>query len=152
MSRSRTVNRPAIDDLLGSILSTWYESVAEWMPPGQLSADTCAECRSTALAFSFDMLAWPHELMHQLGASLDGAIAIITESLTDETDPVVLRRRDEHLATCPQPLDLCVRDYVIREISERKEELTDVLEQCVTPRIDEWVLAQPFTLTPRLRG
>ena len=78
------MNRPAIDDLLGSILSTWYESVAEWMPPGQLSATTCTTCSSTALACAVDVWRWPHDLTHQLGLMLESAIVTITESLEFE--------------------------------------------------------------------
>lgn len=146
------MNRPAIDDLLGSILSTWYELVAEWMPPGQLSSETCGTCDSTALAFAVDISRWPHDLMHQLAMSLEGAILTITESLETETDPYVIAKRDEHLAQCPQSMPLCVRDFVIKELTARTAEIEDVLEECVSPRLDEWISSQARGVTPHLRG
>lgn len=146
------MNRPAIDDLLGSILSTWYESVAEWTPPGQLSADTCTECRATALADTVDLSEWPHDLMHQLATSLEAAIVIIADSLETETDPKVVGKRDAHLDECEQPLELCVRDYVARETARWSADLLDVLTECVTPRLDHWISSQTMSLTPHLRG
>ena len=124
------MNRPAIDDLLGSILSTWYESVAEWMPPGQLSAATCTSCRASLLGSVVELAAWPHDLMHQLSASLDSAIETIAET---------------------QPVD-AARDHVQAHLMGQTSDLMDVLNECVTPRLDDWISAQAMSLTPHLRG
>lgn len=146
------MNRPAIDDLLGSILSTWYESVAEWMPPGQLSAVTCISCRSSALAAVITVGEWPHELMHQLASAYDEAIIIVTESLETETETEIVAKRDAHARECPLPIGECVRQHVTSEIASQATDLLDVLNECVTPRLDDWISSQAITLTPHLRG
>lgn len=124
------MNRPAIDDLLGSILSTWYESVAEWAPPGQLSPMTCTQCRSSLLSEIMDVAWWPHDLMHQLSTALDSAVETISES--------------QH------PSD--ARDHVFTHLSTQMVDVVDVLNECVTPRLDEWISSQALSLTPHLRG
>jgi len=146
------VNRPAIDDLLASILSSWYESVAEWMPPGQLSAATCSSCRGSALADVISIGEWPHDLMHQLATQYEEAIGIISESLEAETDPEIVAKRDAHALGCPDGIAGCVRAHVISELHDQRADLLDVLCECVTPRLDEWVSSQAISLTPHLRG
>lgn len=90
--------------------------------------------------------------MHQLAMTLEDAILTITDSLATETDPNVIARRDEHLADCPQSLPLCVRDFVIKELTARTAEIEDVLEECVSHRIDDWIAAEALSVTPPLRG
>jgi len=122
------VNRLAIDDLLGGILSGWFESVADWTPPGQGSRHTCTSCPTSILAGVMDVTAWPHEVMHQLAASLDIAAEEIYLHL------------DEH------PIDDCeygstrdcVRHYVEDTVRARLEDLVDVLCECVEPRLADF--------------
>ena len=132
------MNRPAIDDLLGTILSTWYESVAEWMPPGQLSAATCTACHNTGLAGVVDASRWPHDLMHQLVMSLDSALRNIAGAPEVGADPFVTQGS--------------VRYIVMSEMIARTAEIEDVLEQCISPRLDDWISRQAISLTPHLRG
>ena len=123
------MNRLAIDDLLGSILSSWFESAAEWTPPGQGSTHTCTTCSTSILAGVMDAAAWPHEVMHQLAASLDVAAEEIYEHLDE------------------QPIDECdygssrecVRRYVSDTAGARLADIIDVLVECVEPRLADFV-------------
>jgi len=146
------VNRPAIDDLLGSILSAWYESVAEWMPPGQLSTDTCSTCPESVLAQAITVADWPHDLMHQLATEIETAIAIIAESLMTETDEYVIAKIQEHRAVCSKDIPGCTKEFVGRELVSWSDDLIDVLSECVTPRIDEWISGSFERVVPPYRG
>ncbi len=122
------MNRSAIHDLLGSVLCAWYESVAEWRPPGRLGATTCTTCRSSLLASKFDVSQWPHDLMHQLAIDLDTAAAAVNDSLEEDRN---LGRR-------------IARDTpsVADEFSLHIGDIGDVLAECVAPRLDAWVSAE----------
>jgi hypothetical protein len=123
------VNRLAIDDLLGGILSGWYESVADWAPPGQGSGEICLACPDSILAGVLDVQEWPHDLMHQLAMALDDAALQIYEALDE------------------QPIDecdygssfACVRRYVADTLTANRADVTDVLAECVTPKLDAYV-------------
>lgn len=100
------------------------------MPPGQLSAATCTSCRESLLAEVLDVSAWPHDLMHQLNASLNSAIETIAEThFVDDA-----------------------RDNVKTHLIAQAGDLLDVLHECVTPRLDDWISSQVIRLTPHLRG
>lgn len=122
------MNNTAIDDLLCGIVSGWYESVADWTPPGQTSGATCAACADTLLARVIDVREWPHDLMHQFAAELESASLHILDARhgygTADGDAAALEE---------------VRDYVAAAITRQAEDILDVLEQCVTPRLDAYV-------------
>lgn len=122
------MNRTAIDDLLCGIVSGWYESVADWAPPGQTSGLTCAACGHTLLAQVIDVREWPHDLMHQFAAELESASLHILDARHasgDAGDGVVALEE--------------VRAYVAETITHQLDDILDVLEQCVTPRLDAYV-------------
>lgn len=122
------------------------------MPPGRLSAATCSSCQDTVLAGVIRLGDWPHDLIHQLATQLESAIEIVTESLTIDTDPLVVDKVVEHRAVCALDLADCVRDFVSTEVESWSADLLDVLSECVTPRLDEWIAAESFSVTPHLRG
>lgn len=122
------MNRTAIHDLLCGILSGWYESVAEWTPPGQGSRLTCVTCRENVLSGVIPTAEWPHDLMHQLGEAFETAALQIFDSI--DTNPV---------DACEEGASLdCVRSHVAVYIGKHADDILDVLEQCVSPRIDEY--------------
>lgn len=115
------MNRPAIDDLLGGILSGWYQSVAEWTPPGLTSGRTCQSCRSSVLAEAIEIEDWPHELVHQLADLLESAALQSFDSLAR-----------------PSTSFRSVRDYIGERVRVHAPDLLDVLNECAAPRLDEW--------------
>jgi hypothetical protein len=125
------MNRPAIQDLLGSVLCTWYASVAEWRPPGRLSASTCTSCRSSILASSCDIEEWPHDLMHDLAMDLDAAAAAIQDSL-----------EEEHIRGRLGSLEVPAVRYVTEAFSAHLSDIADVLAECVAPRLDAWIATE----------
>jgi hypothetical protein len=121
------VNRTAIDDLLCGIVSGWYESVADWTPPGQTSGATCAACGDTLLARVIDMRMWPHDLMHQFAAELESAAVQILDV------------RQEYGTTDAAAGLEEVRAHIAETVARQTDDILDVLEQCVTPRLDDYV-------------
>lgn len=124
------MNRPAIHDLLGTILSEWYARVAEWVPPGRLGPNTCTECSDSLLARVVDVHAWPHDLIHQLAVDVTEAAAQIADSMTEDLLAVGGALRDEERRA---------RRIVLATIAEHADDITDVLSECVTPRLDRHV-------------
>jgi hypothetical protein len=124
------VNRPAIHDLLGTILSAWYGSVAEWVPPGRLGPRTCTACGESLLARVMDVRAWPHDLIHELAVDLDAAAGEIADSMAEDALAVGGTLRDE---------DRRARRIVLATIAEQAGDITDVLSECVTPRLDRHI-------------
>lgn len=127
------VNRPAIHDLLGSILSTWYQRAAAWAPPGWLSAHTCETCSTSLLADAIDVAVWPHDLMHDLASSLNTGVMQISESWAEDG--------------CEDGLDedgrmLCVFTLVRTTIIDHRDDVLDVLNECVEPRMSEYLAAE----------
>lgn len=124
------MNRRAIHDLLGTILSTWYQSAAAWVPPGVLSAETCTTCSTSLLADAIDVSVWPHDLMHDLAASLNTAVDQISDSWADDG--------------CVDGYDedgrrMCVFTLVHTEVVGHREDLLDVLSECVEPKLVDYL-------------
>lgn len=122
------MNRTAIDDLPCGIVSGWYESVADWAPPGQTSGVTCAACGDTLLAGVLDVRDWPHDLMHQFAAELESASLHILDA-----------RQGSGAAGDGGAALEEVRAYVAETVAVQIDDILDVLEQCVTPRLDAYV-------------
>lgn len=134
------MNRLAIDDLLGGILSGWCESVADWTPPGQGSPHTCTTCHTSILAGVMDVTAWPHEVMHQLASALDDAADEIYVYLDSRsTDRVVLGSSRES-----------VRRYVADTVTAQRADLLDVLVECVESRIAEFTSREAGRILARV--
>ena len=113
------------------ILSGWYESVAEWTPPGQGSRITCVACRDGVLSGVISTAEWPHDLMHQLADAFETAALQIFDAI--DADPV---------DACEEGASLdCVRAHVAVYIGKHADDIRDVLEECVTPRIEEYAAA-----------
>ena len=131
------MNRSAIDDLLGAVLSGWYRSVAEWAPPGRLSAHLCETCPSSLLAQAIDIAEWPHELIHELAGSLDTTLSQITESIAEDA---VAEGGVANLAVAIDArLTQCLRAFVLASVVEHSVDIVDVLGECVEPRLADYV-------------
>jgi len=126
------VNRPAIDDLMDTLLSTWYHKVAAWVPPGRLSGETCTLCRTSTVADVIDIAGWPHDLIHELVTAVDRAIIEISESFADDG---VEALPDASVVPCAMAA-------VHATIAEHADDLVDVLTECVEPKVSEYVSAQ----------
>ncbi len=120
------MNRSDIDDLLGSLLSGWYESIADWVPPGRGSAQLCVSCPSSILVQAVDVSEWPHDLVHQLAESLESALLQIVDSLPE---PPTLSYRH-------------VEAYLASRVLRHAADLQDVFRECVEPRLDAWATAE----------
>ena len=118
------MNRPAIDDLLDGILSRWFETIAEWMPPGQAMSGTCHSCQTSLIADSIDVVEWPHELVHHLASNLEALAIQAFDSLT-------FRGTREN-----------VRDYISARVRAQADDMRDMLAECVEPRVEAWARAE----------
>ncbi len=134
------MNRLAIDDLLGGILSGWCESVADWAPPGQGSPHTCTTCPTSILAGVMNVTDWPHEVMHQLAAALDGAADEIYIYLDS-------RSIDGYLYGSSRE---SVRRYVAQTVTAQRADLLDVLTECVDSRIAEFTSREAGRILARV--
>jgi hypothetical protein len=124
------VNRTAIDDLLSTILSVWYQTAAHWSPPGEVSANSCETCPISLLAEVVEIAPWPHDLAHDLATSLDESVAQISDSWDEE----------QHHGLIIEEFGMQrARAVVGSVISDHRHDLLDVLAECVEPRLEEYL-------------
>lgn len=124
------MNPRAIDDLLCTVLSTFYRSAAAWMPPGRLSDHTCTICATSLLSEAVEVGRWPHELMHDLARSLETVAAQIADAYDDEEPN-------------PDAVDGFAAIAVVRAaIAEHSADILDVLRECVEPRLEEYLAVE----------
>jgi hypothetical protein len=121
------MNSRAIDDLLGTILSQWYGTVALWEAPGDLTDGTCGPCRSSLVSSAIDVTAWPHDLIHRLDSELHTAITHVSASIAEEE------------SGCPSGDHRCAQELVGAALVEHTDDLLDVLNECVVPKLDRYV-------------
>ena len=118
---------PAIDDHVTSKLYAWYTIVAEWEPPGDGFTGICLECTRSALACRIDVAAWPHDVIHVLVETLNTVIADVQASYDEEG-----RTGDALLA----------RAAVSEALALHAADIEDVLEQCLSDRLQAYLTAQ----------
>ena len=127
------MNPRAIDDLLGTVLASFYHSAAAWAPPGELSDRTCATCSASLLSETIEIWRWPHDLMHRLAVSLSTVVDQVEDSLEDSlanADRCEPARGDENaLATA------IVRSAII----QHRADVLDVLAECVEPGLHAYL-------------
>lgn len=134
------MNEAAIHDLLGTVLSGWYRSVAEWSPPGLLSGQHCQTCPSSLVARVIDVTPWPHDLVHQLAASLDIVVDQIAESVEEDA---YAEGAPRHLRVAPEGSRLPhVRRLVLATIAENSADMLDVIRECVEPRLEAYLRSE----------
>ena len=121
---------PAIHDHVTTKLYEWYTAVSEWEPPGEGFSGICVECTESALGCTVDIAAWPHDVIHLLVTSLRHAVEDVRNSYSEESAwdavsaPVVARRA------------------VAEAIARHASDIQDVLEQCISERLQEYLTRQ----------
>ena len=121
---------PAIDDHVSTKLYAWYTFVSVWEPPGEGFEGICAECVESALACTIDIAAWPHDVIHVLVESLRSAIRDVEDSYCEEYQ--------WDCGAAPQVARAAVADALARYAPD----IRDVLEQCLSDRLEKWATAE----------
>lgn len=130
---------PAIDDHVSTKLFAWYTIVSAWEPPGAASAGICAECAESALACAIDIAAWPHDVVHTLVESLRSAIADVEDSYREECE--------WDAASAPAVARRAVADILVRYAPD----IEDVLEQCLSERLQSYLTSQAQAVESEIR-
>ena len=124
------MHAPAIEDHVTTKLFAWYSAVAEWQPPGDGFNGICAECTVSAIACTIDIAAWPHDVIHLLVVSLRSAIADVRESFFEES-------------TCDADCAAArARSAVASILEQHVADIQDVLEQCLSDRLQAYIDSQ----------
>ncbi len=127
------MNPRAIDDLLGTVLSTFYHSAAAWTPPGRLSDRTCVTCSASVLSDTIETWRWPHDLMHDLAISLGTVVDQIADSFVEGgCCGVSVGDDDGALAAAA----------VRAALAQHRLDVLDVLAECVDPRLDAYIATE----------
>jgi hypothetical protein len=121
---------PAIDDHVTTKLYAWYTIVSEWEPPGEGFTGICRECTASALACTIDIAAWPHDVIHLLVQSLRSAVADVRDSYAEEAP--------WDAAAAPEVARLAVA----RALRRHAPDIEDVLEQCLSDRLQAYLTQQ----------
>lgn len=120
----------AIDDHVTTKLYSWYTAVSEWKPPGEGFVGICTECAESTLAEIVDLSAWPHHVMHLLVESLRAAVRDVQDSYAEECEwdaqaaPAVAHRS------------------VAEALRRYAADIQDVLDECLSERIQNYLTAQ----------
>lgn len=121
---------PAIDDHVSTKLYAWYTFVSAWEPPGTPSSGICEECAASAVSCVIDIAAWPHDVVHALVQSLQSAVRDVEDSYCEEYQ--------WDCAAAPQVAQAAVADALARHAPD----IRDVLEQCLSDKLDAWTAAE----------
>ncbi|MCY7411760.1 MAG: hypothetical protein LH471_01770 [Salinibacterium sp.] len=123
-----------LDEILGAALETWYARVTEWVPPGIAIDRLCTECDSSTAATILENHLWPHSIVHELTVVL----AILERQLSES----VAEDRLERARSSSVAVSVEVRAVLAARVLAAREDIVDVLEQCLRPRLDAWVAGQ----------
>jgi hypothetical protein len=123
-----------LQEILGATLECWYARVAEWRPPGAAITGSCRECAESVAAPIVDGQLWPHSIVHQLTVELAILEARVSESLSEERFESATPRSPE--------VAMDARRLVADGVWAASGDIVDVLDHCLRPRLDAWVLCE----------
>jgi hypothetical protein len=123
-----------LEEILSATLECWYARVAEWAPPGAAIAGSCRDCAASVAAPIFDGQLWPHSIVHELTVALAILESRVSESLSEERFGSAASRSPEVV--------MDARRLVVNGVRAASGDIVDVLEQCLRPRLDAWVLRE----------
>lgn len=126
-----------VEEILGAALESWYARVAEWTPPGEAITGSCVECAASAAAPIVDGQLWPHSIIHELTVALAILEARLSESLAEE--------RFESTTEWSPEVAIDARRLVVDGVWAASGDIVDVLDQCLRPTLDAWVLCEVET-------
>jgi hypothetical protein len=126
----------AIADVLGTVVSNWYSDVANWRAPGDSSPSSCGICLESSFRAITRAELWPHDVMHPLTVALLSTVRHVTVWLEEEhASGLALWDPTER-----QPANDRVAEYLVGvALTLHADDMRDVLEKCVTPRVDEHI-------------
>jgi len=126
-----------LDEILGATLESWYARVAEWVPPGVAIDGQCADCATSPAAATLSNRLWPHSIVHELTLALAVLERQLSESLAED--------RLEWAGNSSVAVSTEVRAVLADRVSAAQEDIVDVLEQCLQPRLEAWVARELAT-------
>lgn len=128
---------PTLSSFVETLLTDWYSTAARWSAPGNSSPVGCPQCEVSSFLRLPGLVEWPHDVIHPLVASLEGAVLEVQRSLEEldaelagsvEPDP------ERRAAYARHALKLVYATAMLNS-----EDILDVLENCVGPAIEEYV-------------
>ncbi len=123
-----------LDEILGGALESWYARVAEWVPPGVAIDGQCADCADSPAAAIVSNHLWPHSIVHELTVALAILEGQLSESLMED--------RLERASNNSVAVSVEVRAVLADRVLAAQDDIVDVLEQCLQPKLDAWVSGQ----------
>ena len=130
---------PTLSSFVETLLTDWYSTAARWSAPGNSSPVGCAQCEVSPFRRLPGLAEWPHDVIHPLVASLEGAVLEVQRSLEELDAELALAGAIE-----PDPERRAVYarhalKLVYATAMLNVEDILDVLENCVGPAIEEYV-------------
>jgi hypothetical protein len=152
-----TVNR-ALSDLLESTLDSWYGYLSTWQPPGTTGWQVCELCTSSPYSTVIGLSDWPHDVGHVLVRTLTTAADHVFDSLEDLSEN---RWRPSTNGREPTVVELAARRdalerhatlLVLKGVARHTDSMVNVLEECVTPRLERYLAVECELLIKDLQG
>ena len=132
-------------DLLDSTLDGWYSYLASWQAPGETSQDGCQTCAESSFSHIDGLGDWPHDIMHRLVRDLSTAARHVhysLDELDESAESIVALYSEGERAARSAVLARHAEFLVLAAVETRKDEMRDVLEQCVAPALEEYLSAE----------
>ena len=152
-----TMNR-ALSDLLDSSLDGWYGYLSTWQPPGTTGWQVCDLCTSSPYSTVIGLAEWPHDVGHVLVRTLTSAADHVFESLADLSEnrwrPALDGREPTvmELAARRDALERHAVLLVLKGVARHTDSMINVLEECVTPRLERYVAIESELFLRALQG
>jgi hypothetical protein len=133
----------ALADYMSTILCDWYRHLAGWNPSDSSVTDTCENCAASPFRDHPTVAMWPHDVVHPLLGALDLASKNVIEFVSDS-----LTTSGHHGGIVPAiaPRDRAIVRYsttiVLNALTTYSFDIHDVLDQCVAPKLDDFVQAE----------
>jgi hypothetical protein len=131
----------ALSDYMSTILCDWYRHLASWSPESAGDTEMCLECASSPFREHESIAGWPHDVVHPLLTSLTSAMQHVAEFVTEAQPAGAGRHAAPHV---DMPRGRAISRYsmvvVCNSLTANARDIADVLEHCVTPQLDNFVI------------
>jgi hypothetical protein len=146
----------ALSDLLESTLDGWYGYLSTWQPPGTTGWQVCELCTTSPYSTVIGLSEWPHDVGHVLVRNLTAAADRVFDSLEDLSEdrwrPSLDGREPTivELAARRDALERHATLLVLKGVDRHAASMIDVLEECVSPRLERYLAVESELLIKAL--
>ena len=138
----------AMHDLLEATLENWYAYLSAWQIPSVNGRMVCELCSDSPFTTVVELNEWPHDIAHLLIRDLTSVVRHVRVSL-EELDELNSFASLEARTLTPEErsarsvvLSRHAETLVLAGVSDHAGLMRDVLQQCISPRLDAYLATE----------